>query len=123
MTARMTCAPWRWRRNPAWSAATVQAGLWNVVSVPDGAPAVVREDVQADASQDRKFSYLRSCQNILQSPEFSEEVRCMPSPLHAVTIPRALPAAPLPAVHALAAVGPSSDEPTSCCTIADLSCC
>lgn len=50
----------------------MQAGLWNVVSVPDGAPATVRDEV--DPSQDRKFSYFHSCKDMLQNPDFSAEV-------------------------------------------------
>lgn len=50
----------------------LQAGLWNVVSVPDGAPSTVRDEV--DPSQDRKFSYFYSCKDMLQNPDFSTEV-------------------------------------------------
>ena len=50
----------------------LQAGLWNVVSVPDGAPSTVRDEV--DPSQDRKFTYLNNCQDMLQKPDFSAEV-------------------------------------------------
>ena len=53
----------------------LQVGLWNVVSVPDGAPSTVKEE--HDLSQDRKFSYFYSCKDMLQKPDFSTEV---PSP-------------------------------------------
>ena len=58
---------------------SIQIGLWNVVSVPDGAPAVSAADDDSAAPKsgdaDRKFSYLQTCQNLLQSIDFANEAR------------------------------------------------
>ena len=57
--------------------ACVQIGLWNVVSVPDGAPApsTAAQEAGKKPDNDRKFSYLQSCQKLLQSMEYANEVR------------------------------------------------
>lgn len=64
---------------------SVQIGLWNVVSVPDGAPAPSKSaDGTAAAAPaaggDRKFSYLNNCKELLQSFEYAKEV-CPPPAL------------------------------------------
>lgn len=56
----------------------MQAGLWNVVSVPDGAPSRVKEDSEPDPQQDRKFSYLQTCQHMLQNLDLAQDVRLPP---------------------------------------------
>jgi hypothetical protein len=55
----------------------LQIDVWNVVSVPDGAPSASRPDDSSPApNQDRKFSYLQSSENLLQSMAYANEVRC-----------------------------------------------
>lgn len=54
----------------------LQAGLWNAVSVPDGAPAQARKesDPLPPAGQDKKFSYLDTCAPLFKSAR-AREVR------------------------------------------------
>lgn len=46
-----------------------------MVSVPDGAPSRVKEDSEVDPQKDRKFSYLQTCQHMLQNLDLAHEVR------------------------------------------------
>ena len=71
-------------------APSLQANLWSVVSVPDGAPSSSKDgpiDLAAAGAKapapgpDRKFSFLLACKDLLQSSEYAREVclhcRCM----------------------------------------------
>lgn len=53
----------------------MQAGLWNVVSVPDGASGSTRpvQDFMK-ASHSKEFNYLYNCRNMLQDPRYCAEV-------------------------------------------------
>lgn len=53
-----------WVEGEADAMACNEAGLWNVVSVPDGAPKQVRED-QPDPEDDTKFEYVWNCHEFL----------------------------------------------------------
>ena len=68
----------------------MQVDLWNAVSVPDGAPSSGPVAVGTDGSEatataandsvppparDKKFSYLHTCEALLQSSEFANEAR------------------------------------------------
>lgn len=55
----------------------LQIGLWNVISVPDGAPSVSRDDDDPPPTpeKDRKFSYLKSSQKLLQNLDYACDVR------------------------------------------------
>lgn len=68
----------------------MQIGLWNVVSVPDGAPSAPAGGGKAAAAvgddgkplgPDRKFSYLQTCEALLQSIEYANEACSLPSAL------------------------------------------
>jgi twinkle protein len=42
-----------------------EAGLWNVVSVPDGAPSKPQDGPLPSADADTKFSYVHACEGLL----------------------------------------------------------
>jgi twinkle protein len=50
--------------------AFMEAGLWNVVSVPNGAPAVDKSEVPDDPEQDDTFRYLWNCREELKGRRY-----------------------------------------------------
>ena len=47
-----------------------EVGLWNVLSVPDGAPEKpLKEDTAGDPERDTKFSYLWNCRDVWENAE------------------------------------------------------
>ena len=60
----------------------LQIGVWNVASVPNGALAPTacgegrpRPPAGQGLAQERKYSYLHTCQALLQSNDFASEAR------------------------------------------------
>lgn len=52
------------------SLALNEAGFWNVLSVPDGAPAQARgDDESIDPERDAKFEYVWNCRDVLDAAE------------------------------------------------------
>ena len=54
----------------------IQAGLWNAVSVPDGAPPkATPENVELPSPEkDRKFSYMDTCAELLDEQSHKADV-------------------------------------------------
>ena len=58
------------------SCSVIQAGLWNAVSVPDGAPPkATPEDAELlSPKKDRKFSYMDTCADLLDEQSHKADV-------------------------------------------------